>query len=173
MELSMPSAYSFRPVARDDLAMLHRWLETSDVRRWWDDPAVLDEIFAEPRVTMWIVSLNGRPFAYMQDYSPHDWPQHHFAFLPFGARGIDQFIGEPDMIGRGHGSSFIRQHVDRLFADGAPAVGTDPDPQNTRAIRAYQKAGFVIGKTRNTEWGRSVLMVRWGRRSSPPVDPRQ
>ena len=46
------------------------------------------------------------------------------------------------MLNRGHGSAFIRAHVERLFADGSPAIGTDPDPANARAIRAYAKAGF-------------------------------
>jgi aminoglycoside 6'-N-acetyltransferase len=160
-EFSMSPAYSFRRVTADDLAMLRRWLETPEVRRWWDDPAVLEENFGDDRIAMWIVSLADRPFAYVQDYKPHDWSMHHFAFLPGGARGIDQFIGEPDMIGRGHGSAFIRAHVDQLFAEGAPAVGVDPDPENIRAIRAYQKAGFVAGDAQDTEWGPSLLMVRW------------
>ena len=99
---------------------------------------------------MWIVSHEGRPFAYIQDYGPHDWAMHHFGHLPPGSRGIDQFIGEPDMIGRGHGSAFIRAHVDRLFAEGAPVVGTDPDPSNARAVRAYQKAGFTAISAQDT-----------------------
>ena len=65
------------------------------------------------------------------------------------------------MIGRGHGASFVRAHVDRLFAQGAPAVGTDPDPTNARAIRAYEKAGFVRGEMRDTDWGFSLLMTSY------------
>ncbi|MFN4276930.1 MAG: GNAT family N-acetyltransferase [Ferrovibrio sp.] len=65
------------------------------------------------------------------------------------------------MLGRGHGSAFIRQHVARLFAEGAPFVATDPDPDNARAIRAYQKAGFRIleNEARITDWGRAQLML--------------
>ena len=33
--------------------------------------------------------------------------------------------------------------TERLLAIGAPRVVTDPDPANARAIRAYEKAGFV------------------------------
>ena len=57
---------------------------------------------------MWIVSHGGRPFAFIQDYDPLAWDLHHFGDLPPGSRGIDQFIGEPDMLNRGHGSAFIR-----------------------------------------------------------------
>ena len=157
-------AYEFRPVTRDDLALLRDWRRRPHVIEWWGDPGVEDaeETLADDRVAMWIVAHDGRPFAYAQDYSPHDWPGHPFAHLPPGARGIDQYIGEPDMVGRGHGSAFVRAHCDRLFAAGAPAVGTDPHPDNARAIRAYEKAGFVIASAPlDTRWGRAVLMERW------------
>jgi hypothetical protein len=72
------------------------------------------------------VEHEGRPFAYAQDYSPHDWADHPFAHLPPGSRGIDQYIGGPDMIGRGHGSAFARAHCDRLLAAGAPAIAPIP-----------------------------------------------
>ena len=93
---------------------------------------------------------------------PHDWNPHPFAYLPTGARGIDQYIGEPDMLGRGHGSAFVRAHCDRLLDAGAPAIGTDPHPDNKRAIRAYEKAGFAVaGGPLDTRWGRAILMERW------------
>ena len=77
-----------------------------------------------------------------------------------GTRGIDQFIGEADMLGRGHGSAFIRAFIDRLLANGAPRIVIDPDPANARAIRAYEKAGF--DKDRYGRYTRrpALLMVR-------------
>ena len=157
-------AYEFRPVTQDDLALLRDWRRRPHVIEWWGEPDVEDpeETLADARVAMWMVAHDGRPFAYAQDYGPHDWPGHPFAHLPAGARGIDQYIGEPDLVGRGHGSAFVRAHCDRLFSAGAPAVGTDPHPDNARAIRAYEKAGFVIASAPlDTRWGRAVLMERW------------
>lgn len=158
------SAYAFRPVTRADLPLLRHWRGRPHVIEWWGAPEVEDgeETLADSRVAMWIVEHDGRPFAYAQDYSPHDWHPHPFAHLPPGARGIDQYIGEPDMIGHGHGSLFVRAHCDRLFAAGAPVIGTDPHPDNARAIRAYEKAGFVIAsEPLDTRWGRAILMERW------------
>ena len=156
-------SYGFRPMTASDLVMVRRWLETPEVRRWWGDPddevSILEEDLGDPRMRMWIVSHEGRPFAYIQDYDQHNWAMHHFGHLPPGSRGTDQFIGEPDMIGRGHGSAFIRAHVDWLFAEGAPVVGTDPDPSNARAVRAYQKAGFTAISAQETPWGPALLMV--------------
>ena len=78
---------------------------------------------------------------------------------PIGA--LDRQFGS-DPAGNGaHGAAFIRAHGDRLFVQGAPALGTDPNPQNARAIRAYEKAGFVRGEVRDTDWGLSLLMIRY------------
>ncbi len=157
--------YGFRPMTPADLPLARRWLETPEVRRWWGDPdeqiALLAEDLGNPDMVMWIVSHDRRPFAYIQDYDPRAWALHHLGGLLPGSRGIDQFIGEPDMLNRGHGGVFIRTHTDHLFAAGAPMVGTDPDPSNARAIRAYEKAGFdVIGEVSDTEGSPVLLMLR-------------
>ena len=61
--------YTFRAMMRDDLAMAQRWLETPEVRLWWGDPdgeaGLLEGGLDEPATTMWIVSFEGRPFAYV------------------------------------------------------------------------------------------------------------
>ena len=158
---SAASPYRFRPIAESDLALLARWRTAPHVVEWWgvaDGP----EELAEDGVAKWIVEFDGRPFAFAQDYDPHAWDDHHFAHLPAGSRGIDQFIGEADMLGRGHGTAFVRQHLARLVAAGAPAVGTDPHPRNARAIRAYGKAGFrAVDSPVATAWGEVILMECW------------
>jgi aminoglycoside 6'-N-acetyltransferase len=157
-------AYVFRPVTHSDLALLRRWRERPHVIEWWGAPDLEPEAetLADGRVAMWIVEHLGRPIAYAQDYPVHAWENHPFAPLPPGSRGIDQYIGEPDMVGRGHGSAFVRAHCERLFAAGAPAIGTDPHPDNARAIRAYEKAGFrAAAGPVETRWGRAILMENW------------
>jgi aminoglycoside 6'-N-acetyltransferase len=77
-----------------------------------------------------------------------------------GTRGIDQFIGEADMLDRGHGSAFIRSFIDRMMTTGTPRIITDSDPVNVRAIRAYEKAGFQKDRMIDTSEGRVLLMVR-------------
>jgi aminoglycoside 6'-N-acetyltransferase len=160
------SAYTFRPVTSADFPLLREWRSRPHWVEWWGaaegDEGFFEEAMADAHTSAWIVELDGRAFAYAQDYDPHAWPGHPFAHLPPGARGIDQSIGDPSALGRGHGSAFVRAHVERLFAAGAPAIGTDPHPANHRAIRAYEKAGFEIRSGPvETEWGRALLMERW------------
>jgi aminoglycoside 6'-N-acetyltransferase len=64
------------------------------------------------------------------------------------------------MIGRGHGSAFVRAFADKILANGAPRVVLDPEPENARAIRAYEKAGFVRNRLVDTPNGIALLMVR-------------
>lgn len=110
---------------------------------------------------MWIAMLESRPFAYVQDYDIHGWSRHHFDFLPPGSRGVDMYIGDPGLIGLGHGSKLLLQHADALMGRNAPALGIDPHPDNHAAIRANKKAGFtVVSGPTVTQWGRVVLMTR-------------
>ena len=155
--------YAFMPMAAADLPMIRRWLEMPEVVRWWGDPAEQYDLvsgdLAHPDMDQFIVSLDGRPFAYIQCYALSTWNQG-FGEQPPATRGIDQFIGEDDMIGRGHGSTFIRQFVDHRLRDGIPRIVTDPDPVNVRAIRAYEKAGFARERIVDTPDGAALLMVR-------------
>ncbi|MDP8912465.1 MAG: acetyltransferase [Pseudomonadota bacterium] len=164
--MSEPASYHFRPATRADFPLLLRWREMPHMQRWWgpwdDAEADFERHLADPNIAMWIVELDGRPFAYAQDYDPHAWDPHPFAHLPPGSRGLDQSIGEPGMLDKGHGTAFVRLQCDRLFAAGAPAIGTDPHPDNLRARRAYEKAGFTaVSGPVDTRWGRAILMERW------------
>ena len=160
----MTYPYLFRPVTSADLPLLRRWRSQPHVVEWWGAPEHEreEEKLGDANIAMWIVEHEGQAFAFAQDYAVHAWEDHHFGHLPSGSRGIDQYIGEPDMVGQGHGSAFVRAHAERLFAAGAAAVGTDPHPDNARAIRAYEKAGFAVASgPLDTAWGRAFLMERW------------
>jgi aminoglycoside 6'-N-acetyltransferase len=159
----MAPDYFFRPMSSADLAMIRRWLETPEVVRWWGQPdeqyALVSGDLDHPDIDQFIVARDDHPFGYIQCYALSTWNQG-FGAQPPKTRGIDQFIGVSDMIGRGHGSSFIRQFVDALLISGIPRVVTDPDPANVRAVRAYEKAGFDEDRMVETPDGPALLMVR-------------
>lgn len=155
--------YAFRPMSAKDLPTIKRWLGTPHVSQWWGDPSEQFELVSgdldHPDMAQFIVAADGREFAYLQCYNLSAWntglgPQ------PKGTRGLDQFIGEADMLGCGHGSAFIRTFADRLLAAGTPRVVTDPDTANARAIRAYEKAGFCRDRVVDTSDGPTLLMIR-------------
>ncbi|MAM62172.1 GNAT family N-acetyltransferase [Maritimibacter sp. UBA3975] len=154
--------YQFRPATCDDLPMLRHWLAAPHVARWWENADPFDaEDMADPHFRAWIVHHAGAPFAYVQDYAIHGWPDHPLTFLPEGSYGIDLFIGPEEMLGQGHGPAFVAQFSGGLIAQGAPAVGVDPDPANAGAIAAFGRAGFQpVGKAQDGPQGRYLPMVR-------------
>jgi aminoglycoside 6'-N-acetyltransferase len=159
----MAPEYIFRPMSAGDLSLVQRWLETPEVVRWWGRPdeqyALVSGDLDHPDMDQFIVALGEQPFGYIQCYALSTWNQS-FGSQPSATRGIDQFVGVSDMIGRGHGSGFIRQFVDALLGQGIPRVVTDPDPDNGRAVRAYTKAGFRSDRLVDTPDGPALVMVR-------------
>jgi aminoglycoside 6'-N-acetyltransferase len=157
-------AYRFRPMSADDLPLVRDWLARPHVIEWWGDTDEQFELVSGDleveAMDQFIVTEGERPFGYLQCYDPEVWPDNGLGRHPRGTRGIDQFIGEADMVDRGHGSAFIRAFIDDLIARGAPRVITDPDPANARAIRACEKAGFRREREVDTPDGRALLMVR-------------
>ena len=155
--------YVFRPMAMADLPMIKHWLALPHVREWWGDPAeqyaLVSGDLDEPAMDQFIVGVGGSDFGYIQCYDLTAW-NSEFGEQPKGTRGIDLFIGEPDMIERGHGSGLIRTFVDDRLAQGLPRMVTDPDPENPRAIRAYEKAGFVPQHEIVTPDGAALLLIR-------------
>ena len=159
----MAPEYIFHPMSPADLPLIRRWLALPHVRQWWGDPeeqyTLVSGDLDEPAMDQYIVAFAGNPFGYLQCYDLTAW-NSGFGQHPQGTRGIDLFIGEPDMIERGHGSALIRAFADERLRQGAPRMVTDPDPVNRRAMRAYEKAGFEKVRMVDTPDGPALLMVR-------------
>lgn len=161
---------SFRPLIASDIVMLHEWLHRSHVLEWWDSPKTFAEIERDylPSATgksttrAYIVLLENEPIGFIQSYVVMDsgdgwWEQE----TDPGARGIDQFLANSEQLGRGLGSAMISAFVNRLFQDPAVTkVQTDPSPDNDRAIRCYQRVGFVAVGEVITPDGAALLMIK-------------
>lgn len=154
------ATYQFRPMSARDLAMVCAWQMAPHVQEWWDDDPITLASEDEPALDQYVVAVDGRPFAYLQCYLQSAYPENGLGTHPAGTRGIDQFIDAPDMVGRGHGSAFIRTFVDGLLTAGVRRVITDPSLANARAIRACVKAGFHSDREVDTPDGRALVMIR-------------
>jgi aminoglycoside 6'-N-acetyltransferase len=145
-----------------DLPLVQDWLATPHVAEWWRDADQFEFVSGDlghEDLAQFIVTFGERPLGYLQCYRMSAWHEG-FGTQPPGTRGLDQFIGEPNMIGQGHGSAFVRDFTDNLLNSGTPRVVLDPHPANTRAIRAYEKAGFIQDREVRTPDGLGLLMVR-------------
>ena len=160
---------SFRPLAWDDLPMLCEWIARPHVAEWWGAPPSLAESREEfgPLIAeavphrAYIAQHEGAPLGFIQSYVPaecHDegwWLEENDP----GVRGIDQFLADGRSLGQGLGTAMVRAFVDRLFEDlNVTRVQTDPSPENARAIRCYEKAGFRVAREVVTPDGAALLM---------------
>jgi aminoglycoside 6'-N-acetyltransferase len=148
--------FTFKPLRDEDLDLVRAWLLRPHVRRWYDDVAgetYPDDTIADYRLAMrgedptdyFLIELDGRPIGLIQSYLIDDEPEYA-AMLELGrpAFGIDLFIGEPDLIGHGHGPALIRAFLRDVgftrYKVDLCVIG--PSSGNVAAIRAYEKAGF-------------------------------
>lgn len=153
----------FRTVTKKDRALLKRWIAQPHWQEWWDEPdeavaEILDHLESDSVEPM-IVEIDGKPVAYCQTYDPHLEDDHPYRDQPFGTLGIDISIGEAADLGKGLGVAILTALSEMLFEEGAIRLIIDPHPDNSRAIRAYEKAGFVAFDTRTSEYGPALMMA--------------
>jgi aminoglycoside 6'-N-acetyltransferase len=129
-------------------------LNAPHVRAWWGDPEeelghIRDMIEGRDTTRPYIFEVDGTPVGYIQvwfigHHQNAPWLDENpwLAALPADAVGVDLSIGEAAWLSRGVGSAALAAFVARLRAEGHETIIIDPDPANTRAVRAYAKAGF-------------------------------
>ena len=128
---------SYRAATEDDVALLVRWHADPEVSRYWDDETFtedeLRERLARPNVDTWVIEDEGEPVGLLQSWWERELPRRG---------GIDGFL-VPAARGRGVMPAVARQLATDLLEQGWTEVTVDPYEWNERAIRGWEKAGFV------------------------------
>lgn len=161
----------FDPLSERDLVMIHEWLGRPHVAEWWapqPTPAELAEEYSgvldgTDSTRAYIARLDDRAIGFIQSYVAVDshadgwWLGEHDP----GVVGIDQFLAHEADLGRGLGTRMISAFIDRLFEDpSVTRIQTDPSPRNGRAIRCYEKCGFIPARVTDTPDGPALVMYR-------------
>jgi RimJ/RimL family protein N-acetyltransferase len=153
------SRIAFRPLDREDLGLLHRWLNTDFVMEWWGNQGnSFEDVVAEyaPGIAGnsptrgYVILYGDASIGYIQTYMLRDYPDYSVHMgVDEDTAGVDLFIGEREYLHRGLGSSILRTFLAEIVFGtmGAGSCTIDPEPDNTVAIRAYEKAGFRYLKT--------------------------
>jgi RimJ/RimL family protein N-acetyltransferase len=162
--------FTFRSLVPSDLPVFHEWLQRPHVAQWWSYPRTVEDVEFEylpvalgrSTTRAYIVLLDDQPIGFIQSYvvlgSGDGWWEQE---TDAGARGIDQFLCNPDQLNRGLGSAMVASFTDLLLTDPeVTKVQTDPSPENERAIRSYKRAGFQAVGEVNTPDGRALLMIK-------------
>lgn len=136
-----------RDATPDDVSLLNHWdaqqhVIDSDPDDDWNwsyelarNPPWREQLVAE---------LDGRPIGFVQIINPAQEESHYWGDIMEGYRAIDIWIGAEEDLGKGYGSEMMNQSLSRCFADPqVKGVWIDPLASNTRAIRFYERIGFV------------------------------
>lgn len=141
---------ALRLLQREDIPLLVRWRSHPEIHEWYGGSPRTAEHFerkyfasTEP-VTRCLILLEGRPVGYLQFYEYiQEWKPFVGLEPTEEAWGIDLYLGEPELLGRGIGSRLLRCVAAWLTTEhGASRVLIDPHVDNIRAVRAYERAGF-------------------------------
>jgi hypothetical protein len=144
--------------------MIHSWLHTPHVARWWyEDTGPYEKVAkqysayidGEEPVEPYLILHEGRPVGYIQWYRVSEDEEYKELVDIEDAAGIDLFIGEEGLLYMGLGPLVIKRFIEEIvFAD--ESIETciiDPEPDNRAAIRAYEKVGFGYFKSAHTSGG--------------------
>jgi aminoglycoside 6'-N-acetyltransferase len=153
----MDDVVSIRPLrdTLDDYELLLRWLTNPQVLEWYEGR---DQVFTLERLQrewapaaqiaehVWpcIAEYGGRPVGYIQ----YVWAEPYAKEYQLDGDAsrtwaIDLFVGEPDLWGRGIGTSMMRLMIDHIIAEAdADRIVIDPRLDNARAVHVYESIGF-------------------------------
>ena len=155
-----------RPMKVDDVGLLARWDDDSDVAAalggrgagWYDWPVEL--VRDVPWRELLIAEEDGRPIGFVQLIHASEEESHYWVDVKPGTWALDIWIGSPGDRGRGLGAQAMRAAVARVFEQpGADTVVIDPKVSNRRAIAFYERLGFERVGEREFD-GDSCLVMR-------------
>ncbi|MFE2560595.1 GNAT family N-acetyltransferase [Streptomyces sp. NPDC059352] len=149
---------TWRRLGESDFPRVGRWLAEPHVARWWNhetSPEAVARDFGpaargeEPSEDL-LVMVDGRPIGLVQRCRFADYPEYVAELadadveVPDGAMSIDYLIGDPRMVGRGHGARMIRAIVGATWTDhpDATAIVVPVHAANRASWRALEKAGL-------------------------------
>ena len=145
------------------------------MHQWWRDHSTLESVTAHygPAIDgadptdHYIVVLDGSAIGFVETYLIADHPEWEATIdAGPGAVGVDLFIADSKLTGKGLGTRLLRRFVDEVaFArPDATHCLADPDAENMASLRAFAKAGFrVVGEFIDPDDNRRHALVRLDR----------
>ncbi len=147
---------TFRPLTREDLSMLARWLAEPLVARWWSEnrPDRVEQDFGRylsgTGTDYLVVVVDGVDAGMLQRYPLSADPAGVDELtaagveVPDGAWSMDYLIGEPTARGRGAGAAMAARAVAEIWSrhEDASCVIVPVNIENRRSWGALLGAGF-------------------------------
>src|SRR5690349_7969058 len=98
---------TFEPFQEQHFSLLVNWLKMSHVKQFWsesEDETELKEKYlnklSQRGINPQVILLDGKEIGYIQSYQASEVGGGWWPGIESGVFGIDQFIGEPSLIGK-------------------------------------------------------------------------
>ena len=152
------STFIFKSLTQNDLPMLFEWFKQPYIEELWKEPKNF-EIFkskymkhiTSQDIAPFIAYIKDTPVAYIKYHHTNEDDRaivHDFA-IPEKSIGFDLFIGNPEHLNKGYGTTLLKEFIAFVKANepDCQAIIIDPATDNDRAIACYKKVGFkTIGE---------------------------
>ena len=147
---------NIRNMSESDYSYMVKWLNDDLILEYYGPRLTMAEVMSKygPRINNehyvrpCIVENKGEPIGYMQYYKiPNEQFEKYGYTQEESIYGMDQFIGVPDLWGKGIGTQMINALLKFLNSEmDVDKVVLDVKCTNLRAIKVYEKCGFRIVK---------------------------
>ncbi len=150
---------TFKEFTLEDVPLYYEWAEREHVKNIWfldgyqPKEFILKKIEGNGIDYPFVILDEGKPIGHIQFWDVHardlleKEEVDYFTGSPPGTFGIDLFIGEEEYLGKGYGTEILRKFTRLLFEKyQAQKIVIDPNADNIRAIKSYQKAGFKFSR---------------------------
>ncbi len=157
----------FKAFQERHVPLFRFWLHQDHVKKFWQESENEAELkekmmvrLSQMSVQSFIIDKDSVEIGYIQYYEAQKiggkwWPDEK----P-GTFGIDIVIGSHSHVGLGLGPTVLKEFItfSKEKEPHANALIIDPSPDNERAIKAFEKAGFQKENHISTPGGPAVLM---------------
>jgi RimJ/RimL family protein N-acetyltransferase len=148
-------ALSFRAMEMGDLRLMHEWLQRPHIRRWWTNRTTYEQVVdsyspaiqGEDPTDHYFVFLDGREIGFIETYLVMEYPEYASLIgVGEGTAGVDLFIADPALTGKGIGSEILRRFVSGIVfaSETTRRCVAGPEAANVASVRAFEKAGFCL-----------------------------
>lgn len=163
--------YDFESLTAKDISLLRQWTQMPHAQTWWT-PSEEDLVQMEQdqegdskETARYTVQYQGRKFAYVQLSDLSNIWQDVWVNNPQPKEtcAICQFTGDPEMIGFGHGTNYLKALMDEIFSNQVISIEkivACPASDNTHAIQCFHQIGFRKESDIDIPTGPLTLMGR-------------
>ncbi|MCL2869343.1 acetyltransferase [Candidatus Saccharibacteria bacterium] len=148
------SDIAFRKLAFKDINLLHKWLNTDFVQKWYGKEdrtytQIRDKyskyITGEKPTSAYIIQIDSHDIGYIQTYLVADYPKFLQGIqADKHSAGLDLYIGENEYIHKGYGKYIISKFLDKIVFNNSKVDNCMlvPETANTAAVKTYESVGF-------------------------------